>query len=498
MDEPAKLSEDELWGMLAHTQGRDRADILIELAERAHERRDLDRALTLCGEAEATADDIGDQVLVARTQVLQASCSFGLGDYVHAAARYGAAAAGYADAGMAVGAASALVGQADSLRMSGDFAGELEAAMSSRTLAEAEDEPELAGSACHQQANALYFLDRERAALTACRDGRDHFRRAGRPDRVAAIDDFALTVRLYLGDLDEALELARGCVVLARTSSSERDDSYALRRLAETQLQRAEYEEALRGAEQARSLFRAADDLIGVALCDRLRADALVSLGREGESIDALVDARVIFDATGLDFEALQCDVRRALILRDFAEFTQAARINERLIEQFAALGDAHDEVRWSIVRLLDNLVEAEAFDECLKAAATHRAAWADVNLAESRSLRGYLALRATALAATGETAEASAIADEVIASTPSREAGRSTALAYEVRARDRLAADDAAGAQDLAHAIALHLAKGDIRRARELSQYFLPVDEHGATAKSAEMFDLGSDRSRA
>lgn len=44
------------------------------------------------------------------------------------------------------------------------------------------------------------------------------------------------------------------------------------------------------------------------------------------------------------------------------------------------------------------------------------------------------------------------------------------------MRGRARLRRDEPGGSQDLAHAIALHLATGDVHdRARSLSEHFLP-----------------------
>jgi len=111
------------------------------------------------------------------------------------------------------------------------------------------------------EARALYMLDRDEEAVASCTAGRNHFRAAGLPERVIEADDFAVTVHLYLGNLDEALELARGCLVLARTASSGQGEPQARLRLAEVLWRRGDSEQALEHAELAMAVCRERNDL---------------------------------------------------------------------------------------------------------------------------------------------------------------------------------------------------------------------------------------------
>ncbi len=462
--------------MLAELQGRDRAEALFELAGRANDRGDYQRAMTLLGEVEATAHAIPDPELEGWAVFRQGGCAYMAHDFAESAELYASSAQTFAEAGFSLNAARALWGQADALRAAGDWADCLEIASQAKALGEAEGDPEVLGDACFLQAKALYFLDREQDSLAACLQARDSYRAIGRADRVAQVDDFTLTVCLFLNDLDRALELARGCLVLARASHSTADDPYARLRLAETHLKRDEIPDALREAESARALYRESDRLLGVARCDRLRGEALLKSGRYQECIEAFTDARVLFDAHGLDYEALSCDTRRSAAHYIIGEHARAAAINRRLIEQYGALDDGEDDVRLSIFRLVENLFEAGRYEECARAGEEFRGAWGDAT-PQDFWFREFLGFKAAALEATGFPEDAAAIADRVIAATPAREASSGTALCYEIRGRARLATQEQAAAQDFAHAIALHLARGSIDRAEELSKHFLPVD---------------------
>lgn len=485
MDEFVQMTDDQLWSLLAERSGRDRIDVLWELGRRATDRRDMGRAMALLEEAEAAAAELPDQLLVVRAQHRQGVIAFTGGDPEEAAQRYARAADGFVAVGSTTDAAYALWGLADSLRVVGDHAGCLDAASQCRSLAEADDEIVLAGDACYQQARALYLLDREPEALVACTDGRDRYRSAGLADKVRQIDDFAVTVHLYLGQLDDALELAQGCLVLAGGSADDGDDPYQRLRLAEVHQQRGESSLALTHAERAKAQFRAMDDLQGVARCERLRADALYDLDQDQEAIDAYMEARVLFDATGRDTEALACDSRRAIVLHWIRDYESAARLNHRLVGQYSGVVDGLDDAQWSAVRLLDNLLRHEDFVGCMSMADEFRTLWPEDATAQTMTYREYLGFRAAALQELGHSEEAAGIASYVIRATPAREASASTALCYEIRGLARLGEDESAGAQDLAHAIALHLAKGNVSRARDLSRHFLPSDPGSGPSKT-------------
>ncbi len=484
MEELQQLPEEDLWSKLGEAVGRERIDILFELGSRASQRDDFATASTLWQEIEEAAQESGDVAVAAEAVRLQGGAAFFAGDFEAAVELYQRAAKGHEEAGRSRDAAGALWCLADTYRAIGDFENQLGAALESRAIAESEGDFNIAGDACLLEARALYALNRDAEAVTVCGTGRDHYRAAERPDKVARIDDFAVTVHLYLGNLDEALELARGCLVLARTSSSEEDDPYARLRLAEVFQRRGESDRALEHAGLAMAAYRAHNDLIGAAWCEQRRAEALFDKGEADEALDAFADARVLFDATGRDYDALRCEARFAIVQHYAGDYGQAARVNRRLIEAFSRIDD-DEEVRWSIVRLLDNLHEDGLHGECLQAAEQYMGAWPDGSTAEDPTYREFLGLYALALEANDRADQATAIANHVIAHTPAREAQIGTAYCYEVRGRSQLDRDEAAASQDFSHAIALHLARGRVDRARVLSKYFLPTDGDGGRAGS-------------
>lgn len=327
------------------------------------------------------------------------------------------------------------------------------------------------------QARALFLLNRDDEAITACVAARDRYRAAELPQKVAEVDDFAISVHLYLGHLDDALQLARGCLVLARMSSSDEDDAYARMRLADVFLQRGDIDDALEQAGIALVAYQSHDNFVGAAQCEQLRGEAFLDRGEAAQALEAFADARVIFDATGHDLEALRCETRLATTLHYAGDYRAAARANRRLADAYRQLEDQQSNVQLSVVRLLDNLQEAGAHDECLQAAEHYLDAWPEGSTAEDPSYRECLGLYAFALDKCGQPEHATAMANHVIANTPAREAGVGTAYCYEVRGNSRLHSDEVAASQDFSHAIALLLARGRADRARELSRYFLPVD---------------------
>jgi tetratricopeptide (TPR) repeat protein len=474
MGEPDEATTDELWDALATVTGRDRVEVLLELASRAHRQHDLARAQALLGEAEHAAGDLGDEVQVALCQYHQADLAQQVQDFATARELFAASAQGFLGAGDSVRAAQALAGLAQTHYSVHDWQQCLEAATESARIAEAEQAIDVCGDACFWQARALYYLDREQQALAAAATAREHFRTCGEPGLVAQVDDFAITVALYLDEVDRALELARGCLVLTRGADGE-DDPNALIRLAEVHNRRGEVHEALRCADLARSSHREGGDLAGVARCEMVRGGALWNLDRLEEALTAYIEAGVLFDATGWDSDALYAHVRQSVVLHGLGRYLEAARLNRELVAGYLNGSGEALNAQWCVVRLLDNLFEAKDFPGLLAAAEEYSAAWAEDVDVTDRAYRECLGFRAAALEETGQREQAWELADRVIEATPARDAGGATALCYEIRSRSR--ADEAEAVQDVAHAIALHVARGKMARARQLSDHFLSED---------------------
>lgn len=480
MDDLTKMTDEDLWAQLPSAVGRERLEVLYELGQRASQREDYDRATTLWQEIESYGGELGEPLIVADALRLQGGAAYWNADLDAAVGLYERSSRAFSEAGASKQAAGVLCLLADVHKVRNDHERQLATAIEARTLAEFEEIDDMAGDAAFMEAQALYFLDREEESLRACRLARDYFRHSNRPDRVAAVDDFTIAVHLFLGNRDEALEIARGCLVLAQMSSSQFDDAYARLRLAEVLQARAETDEALEQADLAMADYRARDDLRGVARCFQVKADAHFEAENLTAALRAYADARVLFEATGRDLEVLRCDARTAIVKHWLGDYKNAAELNRRCVLGYEVMAN-YDAMRWAIVRLMDNLQADGQTQECLEVAQGSLNAWSQEFGGDEASHREFMGLYALALEADGRTQEATSIADKVIAGTPAREASLGVAYCYEVRGRAGLATEEEAAGQDFSHAIALHLARGRVDRARELSAYFLPVDGESA-----------------
>lgn len=467
-------SEEDLWSRLGEADGRERVELLIELGNRAGSRGDLSAAASLFETAGTESAAMQDETLAGESFCSQGAALFGTGDYEDSSRAYGMSAKHYLDAGRGGEVADVLWRQGDAFHRLGRWQDMLDAASAALPFARAEDEGELSGRICLQRAKALYRLDQDEAALADCGVGRDYFRKAGVSDGVAAIDDFALTICLWLGRLDQALELATSCHVLAMSSSRTQDDTEAELRLAETYVARDEFELALLFADRAMQRSKDSDDRVGIARGCVWRARALEGLDRDDEAVDVYIEARVLFDANGFDRDASFCEIRRAQCLHYLRRYDEAAAANTRLAEVFTASQDWLG-VAYSIHRLADNYVHSGD----LQAAIDAVDGWLGTGALDDPAVRvpaiKVLACKAIAMLELGDSEGAHLVAEHALAMTSEADVDPFTALIFEVRARYLLEQGDADARQELAHAIALHLAVGWTDRARELSRHFMP-----------------------
>ena len=111
-------------------------------------------------------------------------------------------------------------------------------------------------------------------------------------------------------------------------------------------------------------------------------------------------------------------------------------------------------------------------------------------------SRRWAFELAARALRDTVHLEDAARIAGLALELTDEDEISYRTAEMYEIRARWLLDSGSGQGRQELAQAIAIHLAFGSTERARELSKYFMPegrsrhdeTPEHGSDAWDGDL----------
>ena len=488
MTDFTQLTDEDLWARVNEVSDRDRIEVLVELGDRAFRVGEFARARTLLEEAHNTAEEVGDRRWVAEILYGQGAAAFNAGDVGVAVGCYGQAAQVYCEIGMSREAARALLCQADGHRELGHLEECLAAAREAGGLAESDTDSTLAGEACHLQAAALQRLGRDQETLHACDAGRVHFQQAGCPDRVVQLNDMAITAHLRLGQLDAAQQVARDFLAVARLS--EENTSRARYRVAEVLQRRGQHKAALKEAEVAQQEYRKADDLIGVAQCQWLRADALMGLGRHHEALEAFEQARAAFDATGQAREALCCQVDQAFAWQVLGNHGEAERINRRLVWAFAALDQESIDAQFSAVRLLANLSAQRRYDECCNTAEELMALWPDGSTATTPSYREFLGQWTWALEQTGRVEYAVAMATHVINSTPDDLDGPAAANSHEVRGRYRLDHHQPAAVQDLARASSAHLALGQVERASDLASLLVQAaaDTHAVAhpARSA------------
>lgn len=470
-----QISEAELWTQLGHAEGEERANLLLELADRKIDVRDLSAAASLLQTAADVGREIGDAALAGRAMDQLGRVLFSDHEPAAAAEAHEAAADLFRDAGWDDRVAASLWALADSLRVQGKWDEMLAVADNGLTVAEADDNEVGVANLSLQRAKALYQLDREEEALAESARARDRFRRAEMPSGVAEVDEFAHRVCMYLGRYDEALELATNCYVLAGTTHTDVDEAMAEQRLAETHIARQEADEALAFADRVRARFREKDDAVGVARAARVRGQALALMGRDREALDAFVEARVMFDANGWDHEARECEFLRAVRLHVLGRYGEAEAINARLAIDARQEGSPEGEA-WAVMRRMDNLGAAEEWDRVVEVGQRWKDSAADVNGESVRSPRVHiLALLAFGLWASTRRDEAFEVAEEALGQITDEDLDRVTALVFEVRGRYLLDSDERSGRQELAHAVALYLAHGAVDQATDLSQFFLP-----------------------
>jgi tetratricopeptide (TPR) repeat protein len=106
-----------------------------------------------------------------------------------------------------------------------------------------------------------------------------------------------------------------------------------------------------------------------------------------------------------------------------------------------------------------------------------------------------HYSLKARILYALSRHEEAMGVADTALSQTSDEDVNSQTAYLYEIKARVSLELNRPDKERHLAHAIALHLAFGETRLARELSEYFkpkfTPIAEDQITSQTMDSIEL-------
>lgn len=460
-------SVEQLWQALDGATGRDRLEVLGALATGLHRRGDYQQALSLAEVACTEADVLDAFPEMVDVRLLRGRVLFALAEFDSSAAchREAAVIAGQHldDARLAVALtfAGESLSRTDQLREAADLFGRAEA------VAQGADLTSEASRAGFMRGRVLLRLDENVDALAALDRARAGHRALGNATEVLEIDDARATVLLALDRVGDAVEVLRARLHVVESVAG--DVPYAQQRLGGALRRAGEPAAALPLLESAaqayakRTLVHATGEcLLQQALCHR-------ELDDMGEAFAALARARAHLDAAGRDEAVVWCDVYRALWLHASGDYQAAAALNRRLLDD----GDAETaaSARW-------RLAENEFSDGRTQAAAEILDEWPPQELSQELTV-ARIALAARVLLACDRPQEALAAAIRGLGLADDRTSALHRAWLYDVRAQ----LDRTDVTADRAHAIALYLAAGQARRARELSTSFLPTAGPAPTA---------------
>lgn len=466
------MAERDLWDELPEQSGSEKADILMELHRRHAVRGDFIQA---AGLAEQAAEECVSVDNLARA----ALCKFAQGRALAAGESLELALEAYLASAELDGKtgdqseiAADLRAAGDICARLGDFAGAVAHFRNAESLYEAENALDEAGRVALQLARLVAEQGEPVNAVAEAERARELLRRAHDIEQVCVVDDFKAGLLLELDRVDEAVDLLRDCLRIAESTKTDRDDAYARHRLAFALWEQGDAAEALHHLERARGLYVENESPVSVALCDRLAADCLRSLGEADRAEELYRSARAVFDASGFEQDALICDVELSILTHAEARYAEAAGLNSRIFEH-ATEAEAHGMAYAAVSRWADNLLAAGDAAACIGLLDKH-ASDSDKDVAVGSTL-WRLSIRAQAHHELGQREEALAAAEAAIALMPDDIAAYGKAACYEVRGLNALGVDQRQAERDLGHAIALYLGAGQDEKARALSRHFMP-----------------------
>ena len=536
MSEP---SEEELWGELDVAGGQRRGEILLELADRCFQRQDMSQFGTLVDAAAEACASAGDDRLAAYARFNQGQGLMETGAFADAAPCFLQAAGFFHAIGAESDVAMCHQRAGDAFSRSGDVQAALREWQVALRLFDACDDPLQTGRTWMliggEQIAASELAEAEESFFAA----RTAFRQAGSATHVAWADDSAAEALILQNRIDDAATLLRACLDIVMVGSDPQGLGYAALRLGMAVRMLGDAEEALGHLDAAREAFRQADDYSGLARCDLEAARAWRLLGDHDKAEALLQRARSIFDGVGADSFLLQTDHDRAQLFLDAGRFREAEAV-ARECQRLAVQASDHDVLTEATMLAAVALLEQGEADHAMTTVEAHLGrpsvesgnlsarqllVWARVLVAngegaDARHLLDALTRNDEAMAETALHAEvrellwrlrsgasagsaaaawegsadatgdraADATGGRAVEATSGRAADATSGRAADAtpgRAVEEAAYATSAGAPDgdLARAIALHLAAGDIERAQELSAHLLPARGSASSA---------------
>lgn len=482
-EEPRDLTDDELWAKLGEASGREKADILLDLAHRSGMNDDFAQSLSLAEAGVVEAEACDDEYLHAVALSMCGVALYQLDRYVESAAKHKEAFLLFRDLGDPEDTGRSAWNLSDSLYFAGEFAEAVEFARAAREAYEEFDGGVRIARAYRFEARALESLGRGREALEALYNGRRAAASVPDPALVLNIDDEIASTHTGLDEYAEAVTKLRACLSVAATLDGGERTAYFEFRLGVALGQSGESEDARVHLLRSYDFNRTNGDVGGVASVSHNLAINFWNDEQYDTALEWIDRARAHASACGLLDTGARCDATKAVWLHRLGRYEEAFMVNQGLITF------APDRFRsWARLRSADNrreMGQAEAAlailddDDEQEDIAGEQLVLEQLEDDDVFSRRVWRnSIRVRCLTELDRHAEASVVADELLAHAKIHDGDPgSLATFYEVRAKATEATEPESSRTDRAHAIALYLAAGAVERAEELSTPFLPTN---------------------
>jgi len=478
-----EMKEKELWALLSDVEILDEFNIRRELRNRLWQQDEYGQVVEMCDHVIRVAQLIDEEEgVIAGEFYTKGSAHFNAKEFTEAIEAYANAAAIYERLGDQSQLANTLWAKADSHFQIDEDAVAADLAHQSSRLFESEQMLPEAGRSMYLRGRALYYADDYEEALSAIIQARNLYRVSGNTEDVAYVDNFRVTVLSMLNRNSECIEILRICLFIWQTLPSNPHtiewQAFTSKRLADFLYKTDEVEEAIEYYEQAKARYKECEKFDEIAACEYGIGKCQDYLGKFDEAIKSFLQARALADVNGKDFLSVDSDVARAITLHRSKRFDEARDLNLRILNELEAEldPDYFDTAHRVRVRAADNSLELNDWDAVINILN---------GLPDYPNFQPVLqiviwsmSIRARALFEMGKFEDAYRVADDAIGETTEDLINWVTAHLYEVRGKILLFEEDRGGIQDLAHAIALHLANSEDEKARLLSEYFLPTND--------------------
>ena len=469
------VSDAALWQRLEDAVGYERGRILEELGDRAERRGDLAEVATLYESAAQAFGELGADADVARNLYWLGRSRRRLGQPDEAMGSFRAASDIFREVGDQSQIAACHDGVGQCLIDSGDADGALTEFMAAERLHYAADNLEYAGRSAMSLGEPLGRSRRLRESLDHFRRARSQFREIGAPHLVVWADDRTAAALIDLGQLPEAIELLRRCQHVAENGGGPRDRAHAAYRLGWTLRLNAEHQEALEHLQHAYELYDGENDMCGKASCDFEAGHAYTGLRNFSEADRLQIRARSVFDALGMDESVDLCDTARAENFRAAGEYEMALAVGKAALARAVEHGNS-----WAVIAVVtgmaSDLLELGRPVEAMELLTHPDYIEPDLGeiLQETNERRYVLAAAALAV---GDSDRARRLSEEGITELSNTNAVGLLADMHRIHSDVIRSQDAEAANRELAFAVALYLAAGDVRTATRHSARILGPD---------------------